>query len=84
MDNKTVAKEWFIIAQANLASADFLQNMKPAPLEIICYHCQQSAEKYLRGYLAHHGDNITDMELALKDADEVKLFVSIRTSQFIA
>ncbi|MDD2401361.1 MAG: HEPN domain-containing protein [Clostridia bacterium] len=26
--------------------------MFPIPLEIICYHCQQSAEKYLKGYIA--------------------------------
>lgn len=26
-------------------------NMKPLPLQIICYHCQQSAKKYLKGYI---------------------------------
>jgi len=25
--------------------------MHPCPIEIICYHCQQSAEKFLKGYL---------------------------------
>ncbi len=28
-----------------------LLTMHPRPIEIICYHCQQSAEKYLKGYL---------------------------------
>lgn len=32
--------------------------MKPKPLEIICYHCQQSAEKYLKGFIALNGGNI--------------------------
>ena len=32
--------------------------MKPLPLEIICYHCQQSAEKYLKGYIALNGGDI--------------------------
>lgn len=27
--------------------------MRPKPLEIICYHCQQSAEKYLKAALVH-------------------------------
>jgi len=36
----------------DLGTAEYLQNMSPLPLEIICYHCQQSAEKYLKGYLA--------------------------------
>lgn len=28
-------------------------SMVPVPLEIICYHCQQSAEKALKAYLAY-------------------------------
>lgn len=52
MDNLKIAKEWFNIAEMDNASAKYLQNMYPAPIEIICYHCQQSAEKYLKGFLA--------------------------------
>lgn len=44
MNNKDIAKEWFMFANNDLNSAEFLLNMKPLPLEIICYHCQQSAE----------------------------------------
>ena len=29
--------------------------MRPQPLEIICYHCQQAAEKHLKGFLLYHG-----------------------------
>ena len=50
--------EWFQIADSDLASAEYLHGMRPQPLEIICYHCQQSAEKYLKGYLIYKG--ITD------------------------
>ena len=32
--------------------------MHPLPTEIICYHCQQSAEKYLKGFLALRGEEI--------------------------
>ena len=52
MNNKDIAGEWFIFANNDLNSAKFLLNMKPLPLEIICYHCQQSAEKYLKGQIA--------------------------------
>lgn len=52
MKNKETAKEWFEIAERDLASAEFLQEMRPIPVEIICYHCQQSAEKYLKGSCA--------------------------------
>lgn len=58
MVNKDIAVEWFKIAETDLASANYLQNMKPVPIEIICYHCQQSAEKFLKGYLAFLGERI--------------------------
>jgi len=32
-------------------SAKYLLNMRPVPLEIICYHCEQTAEKALKFYL---------------------------------
>jgi len=41
----------------DLRSAEYLLNMRPVPLEIICYHCQQSAEKYLKGYLVLYDIN---------------------------
>lgn len=41
----------------DLMSAEYLLKMQPVPIEIICYHCQQSAEKYLKGYLVLHGIN---------------------------
>jgi len=47
--------EWFKFADMDLASADYLQGLLPKPLEIICYHCQQSVEKYLKGYLIYNG-----------------------------
>jgi len=41
----------------DLDSAEYLLNMHPIPIEIICYLCQQSAEKYLKGYLVLHDIN---------------------------
>ncbi|NLY11165.1 MAG: HEPN domain-containing protein [Firmicutes bacterium] len=58
MDNIAVAKEWFTLADLDLQSAVYLQRMKPKPLEIIAYHCQQSAEKYLKGFIAFSGARI--------------------------
>lgn len=31
--------------------------MHPVPIEIICYYCEQSAEKYLKGYLIFNGNS---------------------------
>lgn len=58
MNNKDVVNERFAFAENDLKSAKFLLHMIPPPLEIICYHCQQSAEKYLKGYIALKGGKI--------------------------
>jgi len=58
MDNIQIATEWFDVAEMDIASAKYLQNMHPLPIEIICYHCQQSSEKYLKGFLALNGHEI--------------------------
>ena len=59
MDKKSVAQEWFEIANLDYESAKYLQNMQPVPIEIICFHCQQTAEKYLKGFLAFHDQEVT-------------------------
>lgn len=41
----------------DLKSAEYLLSMHPVPVEVICYHCQQAAEKYLKGYLVLNGMN---------------------------
>ncbi len=57
MDNILRAREWRRLAEMDLSSAEYLLNMHPVPLEIICYLSQQSAEKLLKGYLVMHGLN---------------------------
>jgi HEPN domain-containing protein/GNAT superfamily N-acetyltransferase len=47
--------EWFKLADSDLGSAEHLLGLYPQPKEIICYHCEQSAEKYLKGYLVYKG-----------------------------
>ena len=55
MVNIKEAQEWQRLAAMDLSTAEYLKNMNPLPIEIICYHCQQSAEKYLKGYLVFCG-----------------------------
>ena len=52
MNYRDLSKEWLDYATKDLASARFLLKMKPQPREIICFHCQQAAEKALKAYLA--------------------------------
>lgn len=41
-----------------LTAKHLYDNMYPKPLEIICYHCQQSIEKLLKGVLFSYGVTI--------------------------
>jgi HEPN domain-containing protein len=43
-------KEWFAIAEKDLKSARILFE-HDADYGIVCFHCQQAIEKYLKGYL---------------------------------
>ncbi len=42
---------WFAKAEADLQAAELLLNTTNPLLDIVCYHAQQCAEKYLKGYL---------------------------------
>jgi len=55
MNTDDIVREWCRYAEQDLASAGYLQKMRPMPIEIICYHCQQSVEKYLKAYIASQG-----------------------------
>jgi HEPN domain-containing protein len=50
--------EWIEIADQDLNSAIFLKLMIPVPIEIICYHCQQSVEKLLKAFLVKNNIKI--------------------------
>ncbi|MDR1321473.1 MAG: HEPN domain-containing protein [Gracilibacteraceae bacterium] len=46
------ALEWYRFARMDLTAANTLnEHARPKPLEIICYHAQQCAEKMLKGFL---------------------------------
>ncbi|MBQ7713566.1 MAG: HEPN domain-containing protein [Oscillospiraceae bacterium] len=48
--------EWLAFAETDLGVArHLLETYRPQPLEIICYHCQQSAEKAIKAVIVAHG-----------------------------
>jgi len=52
MDNNELLQQWLDKGNDDLRVAEYLSTMHhPTPDEIICFHCQQSAEKYLKGFL---------------------------------
>ena len=51
--------EWERFAEMDYATANHLdKTLYPKPMEIICYHCQQCAEKYLKALTEHLGKEI--------------------------
>jgi len=51
----STALEWFYFADADLDSALILNDAHRKHNTIICYHCQQAAEKYLKAFLCYNG-----------------------------
>jgi len=55
MDKQRELQQWIEIANSDLATAQYLaKNMWPVSYEIVCFHCQQAAEKYLKWVLVLH------------------------------
>jgi HEPN domain-containing protein len=53
MDYEEV-KEWLRLADDDLDSARILNKSVRKHYAIICYHCAQAVEKYLKGYLVYN------------------------------
>lgn len=59
MKNEKLLQEWINFAEMDFLTARHLyEHMYPKPLEIICYHCQQTVEKLLKGFLISKGVTI--------------------------
>ena len=58
MSDVYVVSEWLRYARMDYDAAMHLRSFHPMPIEIICYHCQQAAEKALKAVLIHHGKEV--------------------------
>ncbi len=48
--NGKIVKEWLEKADQDYRAVQYLKNKKQLH-DVVCFHCQQSAEKYLKAYL---------------------------------
>ncbi|MBI4824885.1 MAG: HEPN domain-containing protein [Nitrospirae bacterium] len=54
-DNKSdVVRAWFKKAENDLRTAEHIIKMEDPPYDTACFHTQQCAEKYLKGFLLFH------------------------------
>lgn len=51
----TIAKLWLTKARNDLLCADNNLNAAEIPCDMVCFHCQQTAEKCLKAFLVAHG-----------------------------
>ena len=56
---ETVVLRWLKKAANDLKVVQYLLDIEDAPLDIICFHCQQAVEKYLKAYLTWINIRIT-------------------------
>jgi HEPN domain-containing protein len=66
-----LVRGWLTKAQRDLASARVLAASTPPLLDTAIYHCQQAAEKAIKGYLVFHDhqpEHTHDIELLLRTA----------------
>jgi len=66
LPDSTRFKEWLEMARKDLRGAEILFE-HDADYSLVCFHCQQGAEKYLKGYLIfktgilHEGHNLVKL-----------------------
>ena len=60
MSDSLNVNEWVRFAQMDYTAAKDMSILHhPVPIEIVCYHCQQSAEKILKAYLIAQSEPLT-------------------------
>ena len=81
MVKEKLVKEWLSKGKKDIEDAEFLFDNDRA-MENISFHIQQSAEKYLKGFLIYHGwklekihDLVRLIEEAAKIDDSFKKFI---------
>ena len=52
---RALTSEWVSKAESDFATADLVLHGAETPIvDVACFHCQQCAEKYLKGFLQEH------------------------------
>ncbi|MDR1299716.1 MAG: HEPN domain-containing protein, partial [Oscillospiraceae bacterium] len=58
MPDLEYANKWLRYANTDYEIALHDTSYRPLPIEIICFHCQQAAEKAMKSILAYHEQSI--------------------------
>ncbi len=55
---KGYLRNWFLKAEHDLITAQTLLEHQPMILDIVCFHCQQAIEKYLKAFLIYKAQDV--------------------------
>lgn len=67
-------RAWFARADDDLSLVKLILDKKTGSPNLACFHTQQAAEKYLKGYLAYHEKHVRkihDLEALLEYCKEI-------------
>lgn len=53
-DKLEIVRSWFRKAENDLVTAEHTMTMETPPTDTVCFHAEQCAEKYLKGFLTYH------------------------------
>jgi len=85
MGKAEILQQWLDKASDDLRAAEYLATMHhPTPDEIICFHCQQSAEKYLKAFIFTQDiepEKTHDLEVLVMICQEYNFSFSILLSK---
>lgn len=51
---KELTEEWVKLAEQDFEAAGMMLQMKAPLINVVCFHCQQCAEKYLKAWLQEY------------------------------
>lgn len=82
--SQVLALRWFQKAENDLLNVD--NNLKAAryPSDTVCFHCQQAAEKYLKGFLAWYQVPFVKTHDLLTLLEQVRQIVGEETDPLLA
>lgn len=55
---KILVSQWVEKAENDLRAATIIAGEESPPTDTVCFHCQQTAEKYLKAYLITRGSGL--------------------------
>jgi HEPN domain-containing protein len=55
---KPITREWLYKAEEDRNAARRLSDLRPPFHSIVCFHCQQAVEKFLKGLLQERGQRV--------------------------